>query len=85
MAVKESNHVLYHAVYSICSIMVRYSFALARDDPKDSAHEIIIREEDVDIMNGGQLTEHYLCDINAYGEVPVLAQLKNNQPPLRLT
>ena len=68
MADQEPNYVLFHNIYSICSIMVRYCFAL-RGPPKDPKSVIRIREEAVDIFNEEQLTEHYLCDINAAGEV----------------
>ena len=65
---KEPNHTLYHFPYSICSIMVRYTFAL-RGQPKDTDSEIRIQEKPVDLWRGEQLTEHYLCDINTAGEV----------------
>ena len=68
MAAKATTHTLYHNIYSICSIMVRYSIAV-RGEPKDQEHEIRIHEEQIDFQNKEQLTEHYLCDINAAGEV----------------
>ena len=51
--------------------MVRYSLACG-GEPRDSEHEMRLKEEVVDIMNRGQFSEHYLCDINANGEVSVL-------------
>lgn len=72
MAVKAPTHILYHFDFSICSIMVRYAFAL-RGPPKDAEREIRIEEKHIDITIEEQLTERYLCDINALGEVPVLA------------
>lgn len=71
MANNAATHTLYHNPFSICSIMVRYAFAV-RGEPKDSQHRMNLREEIYDIMNKEQLSEHYLCDINANGEVPVL-------------
>ena len=68
MAVKDPNHTLYHFYYSICSIMVRYTLAI-RGKPKDTEHEIRIDEKEVNLWKGEQLTEHYMCDINAAGEV----------------
>lgn len=50
--------------------MVRYAWAL-RGQPKDSTNRIDLKLEEIDLA-GGQLTERYLCDINANGEVPVL-------------
>jgi glutathione S-transferase len=75
----EPTHILYHHPYSIFSIMARYTFA-CRGAPKDSKHEMRLKEEVVDIMHGGQLSEHYLCDVNAKGEVPVLAPLPDGKP-----
>ena len=68
MAGKEAHYVLFHNVSSICSIMVRYCYVL-RGAPKDPQQEVRIREESVDIFHEEQLTEHYLCDINPFGEV----------------
>lgn len=48
--------------------MVRYTIAL-KGQAKDPKHEIQVQEEEVNIQKGEQLTEHYLCDINACGEV----------------
>jgi hypothetical protein len=48
--------------------MVRYTYAL-RGEAKDAHDEIRLTEEDINIMKGDQLTEHYLCNINAAGEV----------------
>ena len=61
--------------------MVRYTYAI-RGDPNDTDKDIRLMEEDINIMQGEQLTEHYLCDINAAGEVEAPSQ---RQPELRLT
>jgi glutathione S-transferase len=75
MADSEPNYVLYHHASSICSIMVRYCYALRGSSKEPPGDPIRIREESVDIFHEGQLTEHYLCDINPFGEVPTLAPL----------
>lgn len=60
---------LYCHYYSLCSVMVRFSNALARPFPDE---RLQMDEHIVDIQHGGQLTEDYLCDINPLGTVPVL-------------
>ena len=79
----QPTHVLYHHPFSVCSIMVRYTFAL-RGAPGNEASEIRLEERVCDILRGEQLSEHYLCDINANGEVPVLvpdiSESSNGQP-----
>jgi len=52
--------------------MVLYTFAL-RGEAKDNKDEINITKKEVDILNGEQLEEHFLCDLNSKGQVPVLA------------
>ena len=80
MSSKEPTHTLYHNLYSVCSLMVRYSFAL-RGSPKSPSQENEIRINEQSIaLTGEQLTEHYLCDINANGEVPVLAPPEPAKP-----
>ncbi|KAH9838209.1 Glutathione S-transferase, domain-containing protein, partial [Teratosphaeria destructans] len=75
MAANDPPHILYQFHYSICSIMVRYAFAL-RGDAKDSAHEIRLKEESVDIVKAKeQLSEHYLC-------VPVLQSAAPVEKPI---
>ncbi|KAF2769997.1 hypothetical protein EJ03DRAFT_343057 [Teratosphaeria nubilosa] len=82
MAANNPTHILYHFDYSICSIMVRYAFAL-RGNARDTAHEIRLKEEPVDIVKAKeQLSEHYLCDINANGEVPVLQPAASGEKPI---
>lgn len=48
--------------------MVRYTFAL-RGEPAEPRAEMRLMEEEVNIMKGEQLAEHFLCDINPTGEV----------------
>ncbi|OAL29354.1 hypothetical protein AYO22_02248 [Fonsecaea multimorphosa] len=55
--------------------MVRYTFAL-RGPPKNESSDIVLEEKSIDIYNEEQLSEHFLCEINPYGQatkVPVLA------------
>lgn len=64
----ESQSILYHSAYSICSLMVRYTLAL-RGNPKDEHSALDVREVSVDLFKGENLTEEFLCDINKYGQV----------------
>lgn len=66
-----TNCILYHDINSICSIMVRYTFAV-RGKAADGDAGLRLAEEPIDIKRGEQLTEHYMCEINQNGQVPVL-------------
>jgi hypothetical protein len=48
--------------------MVRYTFAL-RGRPRDDSSEINVQEQHVDIFHEEQLSEDFLCNINAMGQV----------------
>lgn len=76
-------YILYHDLSSICSIMARYTYAL-RGDPADSTTELHMKQEACEIKSGELLTEHFLCDVNGKGEVPVLVpanpDCENQQP-----
>lgn len=48
--------------------MVRYTIAL-RGSPRDSKSDIHIHECPVDIFREDQLSEDFLCNINAKGQV----------------
>jgi hypothetical protein len=65
------THTLYHNKFSICSLMVRYTIAL-RGPPHDASSQILIREQDIDIFHEEQLSEQFLCEINAKGQVYLL-------------
>ncbi|OQV10801.1 Glutathione S-transferase, domain-containing protein [Cladophialophora immunda] len=68
----EEPYTLYYASHSICSIMVRVTFAL-RGPPKHGKG-LQIQEQEVDIGDKAeQIEESFLCDINPEGYVPVLA------------
>lgn len=67
---RKPTHILYHFKYSICSIMVRYAFA-CRGKAVNASSEMHLKEVDVDLMQNEQLTEHFLCDVNANGEVSI--------------
>src|ERR1700744_3689395 len=58
--------VLFYNNYSICSIMVRFTLAICKALPGE---QIDIDEKQIDIHNGGQLTEYYLTEVNPYGTV----------------
>ncbi|KAH8658333.1 hypothetical protein BX600DRAFT_468996 [Xylariales sp. PMI_506] len=79
MADSKPNYILYHFTYSICSIMARYTYAL-RGQPSTPDGEIRLEEKVVNVMTGEQLTEQFLCEVNAYGEVPVLAPVNSGKP-----
>ncbi|KAJ5157225.1 uncharacterized protein N7482_008325 [Penicillium canariense] len=78
MGAKE--YILYHNIYSICSMMVRYTLAL-RGPPKDDHSAMDVTEVAVDLFKGENLTEEFLCDINKYAQVPVLDDRKGNPVP----
>jgi glutathione S-transferase len=59
---------LYFFPYSICSIMVRYTLAL-RGPAGNEADVMVVQEEEVDITADAQLTELFLCEVNAKGQV----------------
>lgn len=71
MTDRKDTCLLYHNFYSLYSIMVRYTYAL-RGAPADPDAEIVLREEIRSIKAGELLTEHFLCNVNSHGEVPVL-------------
>jgi hypothetical protein len=55
--------------YSLCSLMTRYMFAV-RGDPQAGAAHLKIKDVEIDIHHAfDQLTEHFLCDVNASGQV----------------
>ena len=61
-------YTLYHDYYSICSLQVRYTFAL-RGPSKDNASQIEMKEAELDLTTKGHLKEEYLCEINPAGQV----------------
>jgi glutathione S-transferase len=73
MATVSSTHILYHFQYSIRSLFVRYAYAL-RGPAADPNAEIHLEEQHVDLRppHFDQLAEHFICDVNPSGEVPVL-------------
>ncbi|OAL32032.1 hypothetical protein AYO22_00902 [Fonsecaea multimorphosa] len=71
------SYVLYYNPFSICSLMVLHTIE-TRGSAKDSASEMAIVPEVIDIFHEGQLSEHYLCDINPEGQVGYA----NFTPPL---
>ncbi|KAM0166591.1 hypothetical protein ACHAQE_001397 [Botrytis cinerea] len=57
--------------------MVRYTLAV-RGPPK--AFELKFEEQVVDIFNEEQLSEHFLCEVNSMGQVPVLTSPALSKP-----
>lgn len=70
---QDAPYVLYHHLWSICSIMVRYSLAI-KGAPRDSAAAMVVEEQEVDIYNGAQLAEKYLLEVNPKGQVRIPLQ-----------
>lgn len=71
----EELYTLFYNDYSICSVMVRYTIALSRRLPGE---QLNIEESPVNIQQGGQLTEYYLCEVNPRGTVRTSG---GNRPP----
>ena len=68
-SITEQPFMLYYGAHSICSIMVRMTYAL-RGPPKSGLADMQLVLQEVDIGNGNeQFTEHFLCDINKEGYV----------------
>lgn len=63
-----AHYGLYFNPYSICSLMVLYTMAL-RGETKDPESEMTVETLEVDIFHEKQLDEHFLCEINAEGQV----------------
>ena len=66
-----AKYILYHHPYSICSLMVRYTQAVA-GHPRDSSSAMKLDEQVVEIMKGAQLEEDFLVKVNPKGQVPAL-------------
>ena len=65
---RAAHYGLYFHPYSICSLMVLYTLAL-RGEAKDPESEMTVETQEVDIFHEKQLDEHFLCEINAEGQV----------------
>lgn len=63
-----SEYKLYYNEFSICSIMVRYTWAL-RDHHLEGGANVSLNGIAVDLVRGEQLAEHFLCDVNPKGQV----------------
>lgn len=81
MAGQGEKYTLYHDPGSLCSIMARYTYAL-RGEPVHANTEMQINEKVCELRTKEQLSEHFLCDINANGEVPVLVPEEGNLEPI---
>jgi glutathione S-transferase len=67
----DSRYTLLYHPYSICSLMVLYTYAL-RGKSKDNEPDIQLDTKIVDIVRGEQFEEDFICRMNMKGEVPVL-------------
>jgi hypothetical protein len=61
-------YMLYHHPSSVCSLMVRYTWAL-RGAPRSPSMEMEMDEQMIDIFHTAQLEENFLCEINPQGQV----------------
>lgn len=77
----DTGYTLYHDPGSLCSILARYTFAL-RGAPADEHAAMHVRERICSLRASEQLTEHFLCNINPNGEVPVLVPDDAQQSPI---
>jgi len=66
------TYTLYHHPFSVCSLMVRYTLAIAGPTNQYTTSMDVV-EKEIDIYNSGQLDEHFLTRVNPKGQVPVLA------------
>ncbi|KAH8800205.1 hypothetical protein F5884DRAFT_546689 [Xylogone sp. PMI_703] len=73
---------LYHHRQSICSLMVRYMFAISGPSTSGDS-DMILELHEVDIFKNAHLEEHFLCDVNPKGQVPVLASPGILSTPIR--
>lgn len=62
--------VLYYDRRSICSSMVRYTFALA-GVPVQGSMPLSIKLKETQIFQGDQISEFYLCEVNPKGQVRI--------------
>src|SRR5256885_3422319 len=77
---QDKPYVLYHNLYSICSIMVRYTLAV-KGAPQKPAAAMVVKEQEVDIFHGAQLDEQFLLEINPRGQVRSLCKSPLQYPP----
>jgi hypothetical protein len=59
-------YTLYYNDYSICSLMVRFTLACCQPSGNNAP---VIEEKKIDIHQGEQLAENYLCTVNPKGTV----------------
>lgn len=62
----EEPYILYHNHYSLCSLMVRFTLALCKEQ---GDWPLTVEEHKINIQHGGQLSEDYLCNVNPNGTV----------------
>ena len=61
------SYILYYNDYSLCSLMVRFTLAFCGNELQQRSLDV--KEEPINIQQGGQLAEYYLCSINPAGTV----------------
>jgi glutathione S-transferase len=74
-----ADYTLYHNPFSICSIFVRYTLAMAGES-RDADSMLHVHENMVDLAKQEQLAEDYLTKINPKGQVPVLTSSRLSAP-----
>lgn len=67
------SYTLYHNPYSICSIYIRYTLAIA-GPPKSPDVAMDIEEKVIDLFQSEQLEEQFLKEVNAKGLVSTIDQ-----------
>jgi hypothetical protein len=71
---QETPFDLYVNAYSICSIMVRYTLAI-RGIGLDVSTQMVVEEREVNIFEGEQMEEAFLCDVNPKGQVRLIINI----------
>ena len=65
---QKPEYILYYNPYSICSLMVLYTYAV-KGKPLKPEDELSWETRSVDIFHEEQYSEHFLCQINDHGQV----------------
>ena len=68
MPTQKSSFILYYNPYSICSLMVLYTYVM-KGKPIKEKDSLSWETRTVDIFHEEQLQEHFLREINDQGQV----------------
>jgi hypothetical protein len=68
-AKRRDKHTLYYHGYSICSLQVLYTIAIAAQKTCANQPTLEVEKHAIDIFNEAQLEEHFLTNINPKGQV----------------